>query len=120
MSAIESLVKQYLATFNETDAARRRSLIEQVYTDDAGYSDPLGAVTGRAAIDGFIATVQQHYPGIVFTLAGSVDAHHNQARFTWHAGPPGAKEPAAIGFDVVVTENGRVRQVYGFLDKAPG
>ena len=31
----------------------------------------------------------------------------------------GASEPAYVGFDVLVTDDGRVRNVYGFLDKTP-
>jgi hypothetical protein len=28
-------------------------------------------------------------------------------------------EPVAIGFDVAVLDDGRLREVYGFLDKVP-
>ena len=120
MHAIDDLVKRYIATWNETDAGRRRAAIDALYTERCAYTDPLAAVTGREGIDAFIAGVQQQFPGAVFTLAGKVDTHHDQARFTWHAGPPGAAEPAAIGFDVALFEGGRIREVYGFLDKAPG
>jgi hypothetical protein len=48
-----------------------------------------------------------------------VDAHHQQARFTWGLGPDGA-EPLVVGFDVAVTDgDGRLRTVLGFLDKVP-
>ncbi|MFZ0185430.1 MAG: hypothetical protein WAL72_00590 [Streptosporangiaceae bacterium] len=48
-----------------------------------------------------------------------MDANHDQARFTWHLGPAGG-EPVVIGFDVVVlSEDGRIASVYGFLDKVP-
>lgn len=119
MNDIERLVENYLGIWNETDARRRRELVTRVFTEDAEYIDPIGAVIGTAAIDGFIANVQGHYPGVQFRLAGRVDAHHDQARFTWHAGPAGASEPLAIGFDVVVVEGSRLRRVYGFLDKRP-
>jgi hypothetical protein len=119
VSNVNELVHRYIATWNETDAARRRAAIEALYTRECAYTDPLAAVSGAEGIDAFIASVQKHYPGVVFKLAGKVDAHHDQARFTWHAGAPGAGEPVAIGFDVAVFEDGRIRQVYGFLDKAP-
>ena len=54
------------------------------------------------------------------TLGGAVDAHHDQARFTWHLAPQGAAEPVVIGFDVAVVEQDRIGSVYGFLDKVPG
>ncbi len=119
MSHIDELVQRYIASWNETDAGRRRAAIDQLYTERCGYTDPLAAVSGREGIDAFIAGVQKQFPGAVFTLASKVDAHHDQARFTWHAGPPGAAGPAVIGFDVALFEDGRIRQVYGFLDKAP-
>ena len=46
--------------------------------------------------------------------------HHDQARFTWTLGLPG-EEPPVIGFDVVELDgDGRIRRVFGFLDRAPG
>jgi hypothetical protein len=75
--------------------------------------------TGRAAIEATIATVQAQFPGFVFSAVGSVDAHHNQARFNWGLGPAG-DEPIVLGFDVVVLdEDGRIDVVLGFLDKVP-
>ena len=72
---------------------------------------------GRDAIDATIAAAQPQFPGFVFTLAGPVDAHHRQARFTWGLGPDGA-EPLIVGSDVAVTDDdGRLATVLGFLDK---
>ena len=66
------------------------------------------------------AAAQAQFPGFVFTLAGPVDAHHRQARFTWGLGPDGA-EPLIVGSDVAVTDDdGRLVTVLGFLDKVPG
>src|SRR5256885_5396764 len=49
------------------------------------FRSPLGDANGRAEIDGLIGAVQQQFPDFVFTLGGPVDAHHEQARFTWTA-----------------------------------
>lgn len=116
---LTTLAKRYIDTWNETDAPARRALIDELYTADAGYTDPLVQASGREQIDATIAAVQQQFAGLVFSVAGPVDAHHDTARFQWHLGAPGAGEPLVIGFDVVVTESGRLRQVYGFLDKVP-
>jgi hypothetical protein len=62
---------------------------------------------------------EAQFPGFVFTLAGPVDAHHRQARFTWGLGPDGA-EPLIVGSDVAVTDDdGRLVTVLGFLDQVP-
>lgn len=77
------------------------------------------AVHGRDAIDQFVAAAQAQFAGLQFSLGSALDAHHDQARFTWHLGTPGVEEPVVIGFDVAVVDGGRLREVYGFIDKAP-
>ena len=115
---VNDLIEQYIQIWNEHDPARRRAAVNRLYTEDCAYTDPLGAVRGRDGIDAFIAGVQAQFPGVAFRLAGAVDAHHEQARFVWHAAAPGA-QPAAIGFDVALLAGDRIRCIYGFLDKAP-
>jgi SnoaL-like domain len=118
---MQEIVERYLAAWNETDAAKRRELVDALWASDASYTDPLADAHGRAEIDGLIGAVQQQFPDFVFTLGGPVDAHHDQARFSWHLGPAGAAEPVVVGFDVAVLDDGgQIRSVYGFLDKVPG
>ncbi len=116
---MQEIVERYIAAWNEKDAQRRRALVDALWTEDGSYTDPLADANGRAEIDGLIGAVQQQFPGFVFTIGGPVDAHHEQARFSWHLGPSGA-EPIVIGFDVAVLNGGgQIRSVYGFLDKVP-
>ncbi len=118
MQDVQTLVTRYIETFNETDGDRRRELLGTLYADDCTYTDPHVDLRGAEQIDGFIEQTQETFPGLTFSLDGAIDAHHDQARFQWHAGPPEA--PAAVvGFDVIVTEGGRIRNVYGFSDVAP-
>lgn len=118
MQDIQTLVTRYLDAFNETDAERRRALLEALYTSDCTYTDPHVDLRGAEQIDGFIEQTQGRFAGIMFTLGGTIDAHHNQARFQWHAGPADAPD-AYVGFDVIVTDDGRIRNVYGFMDAGP-
>ncbi len=114
------IIERYIAAWNETDPGRRRALVDALWAEDGSYTDPLADARGRAEIDGLIGAVQEQFPGFTFTLGGPVDAHHNQARFTWHLGPAGAAEPVVIGFDVAVLDgDSRLRSVHGFLDKVP-
>jgi hypothetical protein len=116
---MNDVITRYLACWNETDPMARRKLIDDAWAADALYTDPLGEAHGRDAIDATIAEVQQQFPGLIFTLAGTVDAHHRQARFTWGLGPEGA-EPLVVGFDVAVAdEDEKIVSVLGFLDKVP-
>jgi hypothetical protein len=119
MSDFDTMVQRYLAAWNETDPAVRRAAIEDVFAADVRYVDPLAAVEGREALDGLIGAVQAQFPGLVFTAGGPVDAHHDQARFTWHLGAAG-EEPLVVGFDVAeLGPDGRIRTILGFIDQAP-
>lgn len=117
--AFQQLAERYIATWNETDPTRRRAGLEELWAPGARYVDPLAAAEGLDAIDATIAAVQGQFPGMTFRLAGPVDGHHNQVRFSWELGPAGVAAPIA-GFDVAVTdEHGRLSQVLGFLDRVP-
>jgi SnoaL-like protein len=116
---LTTVARRYIDTWNETDATARRALIDELYSADAGYTDPLVDARGRDQIDATIAAVQQQFAGLVFSLAGPVDSHHDTARFQWHLGAPGAEEPLVVGFDVAVVDGGQLHRVYGFLDKVP-
>ena len=119
MTATATHAERYLAAWNETDPAARRAAVEQLFSADARYTDPLADAEGRDAIEATIAAVQAQFPGFVFTLAGAPDAHHDQLRFTWHLGPEGVEAPIT-GFDVAVVDaDGRIRTVLGFLDRVP-
>ena len=118
--SVHEVIERYIACWNQTDPELRRKLIDEVWAQDASYTDPLGEAVGREAIDATIAAVQEQFPGFSFTLLGPVDSHHHQARFTWGLGPDGA-EPMVVGFDVAVAgDDGRLATVLGFLDKVPG
>src|SRR5690242_4456064 len=119
MTDVQRIIERYIDLWNATDPARRRRLIGEVFTEEAAYTDPLAAVRGHDAIDQFVATAQTQFAGLQFSLGSPIDAHHNQARFTWHLGAPGTEEPVVIGFDVAILDEGRLRDVYGFLDKVP-
>lgn len=118
MQEVETLVGRYIQAFNEMDPDRRRELLAALYTADCTYTDPHVDLRGADQIAGFIEQTQERFPGVRFALGGPIDAHHDQARFQWHAGPPETPD-AFVGFDVIVTEHGRIRNVYGFTDAAP-
>ncbi|MFI6316597.1 nuclear transport factor 2 family protein [Nonomuraea sp. NPDC050556] len=104
------LVERYFASWNEKNAAARRTTIDEIWDEDASYLDPMGLARGRDAVDATIATLQSQFPDFAYSLAGTVDAHHNVARFSWEFGP-------VAGFSVVViNDNDQITSVFGFLD----
>ena len=119
MSDFTKLVEQYIAAWNETDPSARRALIDEVWSADGHYIDPIAEAAGRDQVDAVIAAVQAQFTGMTFQLAGTVDAHHDQARFTWELGPDGT-DAIVVGFDVAQRDaDGRLSLVLGFLDKVP-
>jgi hypothetical protein len=119
MESIQTLARAYIDCWNETDPRARRTAIRGLFAEACSYKDPNVDVKGQDGIDGFIGAIQKQFAGVRFVLANTVDAHHDVARFTWHAMAPGRPDPVAIGFDVIVADDGRIAQVVGFLDKVP-
>jgi SnoaL-like domain len=119
MPDFTTLAEQYIAAWNETDPVARRTLIDATWAADGRYVDPLAEVAGHDQIDAVIAAAQAQFAGMKFRLAGVVDAHHDQARFTWELGPDGA-DAVVVGFDVAQRDaHGRLALVLGFLDRVP-
>ena len=114
----ETIARRYLATWNESDAGRRREMLAALWSPDGSYVDPLASARGVAEIDGLIDAVRQRFPGLGFTLRGSVDGHGDAVRFAWQLGPDGG-ESLVEGTDFADLENGRLKRVTGFLDKVP-
>ena len=118
MREVQEVVDRYIATWNETDPARRRELIERTWTEDGQYLDPLIAGEGQEGIDTMIEAVQVRFPGYRFRRTSEIDAHHDRVRFSWELGPDGDGALAG-GLDVGVIADGRFRSITGFLDYAP-
>jgi ketosteroid isomerase-like protein len=117
---MNDIVTRYLAIWNEADADKRAAAIGELFTEEAPYIDPLAAVAGREGVAAVIGGAREQFQGLSFELLGTVDAHHNIARFQWGLVTEAGAEPIAIGFDVAVTnEDGKITGVYGFLDKLP-
>jgi hypothetical protein len=119
MSDFATMAARYIDSWNETDPATRRTAITGLWADDGEYIDPVGAARGRDQIDATIAAVQAQFPAFKFRLAGPVDGHHSQCRFGWELGPADSDAPV-VGFDVaVLTSDGKLQTVLGFLDRVP-
>ncbi|HTP21459.1 MAG TPA: nuclear transport factor 2 family protein [Solirubrobacteraceae bacterium] len=113
-----TIVRTYIEMWNETDPQRRRELVSATLTDDASYLDPIMAGQGVEEISDMIGAAQAQHPSHRFELVDGPDAHHDRVRFTWSLGSP-AGEPVAVGVDFATTaDDGRMRDVTGFLEPA--
>jgi multidrug efflux pump subunit AcrA (membrane-fusion protein) len=121
--AAEATVETYVATWNETDAARRQAGIARAWAASGRYRDPIMASDGPAEIDAMLAAVQARFPGFVLKRTSKVDSHvaagERFVRFTWSLGP--ASGPTVVeGVDFgTLDQDGKLAAIVGFIDKAP-
>ncbi|GAA4428942.1 nuclear transport factor 2 family protein [Georgenia halophila] len=116
---MNDIVDRYVATWNSTSREERDGQLAEHWSSDVTYVDPLADVRGHAELSELIDGVREQFPTFTFSPLGEVDAHHQQARFRWALGPADG-EPLVVGFDVIVLDDdGRIRDVRGFLDKVP-
>ncbi len=118
MNDANQIANDYIAAWNETDAAARRAKLGDGWATAAAYADPVARAEGLTAIDDMISGVQRRFPAFRFKLSGAPSGHGEFVRFRWTLGPDGV-EPPVEGSDVLVMEDGKIGQVIGFLDKVP-
>jgi hypothetical protein len=113
---VTGIVDAYVASWNESDPAKRTAFVEQAWAPEARYVDPLLDLTGHADLGTLKPLLDQHYPGHSIKRTSDVDAHHNVVRFGWElTGPDGAA--VATGIDVgVLADDGRLQGIAGFFD----
>ena len=118
MTDAATIANRCISLWNEKNAARRQDLLVNLWTEDGTYIDPLMQGSGHSQIDGLISAVHQRFPAFRFALIGRPDGYEDQVRFSWQLGPEGADGPIK-GTDFATLDNGRLKQVTGFLDQVP-
>ena len=117
-NAIAKIVTQYMAAWNEPEAAARNTLLEQCWSDGGVYVDPNVSLTGREALGGHIATVQASRPGARPEFMSGIDVHHNLVRFLWRlVRADGSCGDTSIDFGEVGPD-GRLVKIVGFFGAA--
>jgi hypothetical protein len=104
--------------FGEGDAARRRAVIDDLYTDDCLLDAPPGVFVGRNALDKFAGDLRATHPHFVYAPHGEPQALHNAGRLAWGSGPRG-EEPNYTGLDVIIVRGDKIAALYVFLDSMP-
>jgi len=116
----ESAVARYFEAWNADDQETLTKAVAAAWAADGGYTDPLADVSGHEGIAGLIAAVHEQFPGFVFRPTGAVDGHHDTARFSWELVNESDGSAPVAGSDVLTLDGeGRIRQVFGFLDRVP-
>ena len=120
MTDANDLARRYIASWNEEDAAARRRLVDDLWTTDARYADPMMQAEGHDGIAALIGCVHAKFPGYRFALAGQPDGHGAYVRFSWSLASADGPVVARGTDFAAVTADGRLAQVTGFLDRTPG
>ena len=118
-TTVKALMLRNLSeVFNERDPERRTAAIAEVYSADPVFYEQDNVVEGRDALHARVQELLDGAPGFVFTTEDGATENHNVGRLTWHLGPPDA--PAVVtGTDIAITEGGRIRALYTFIEKPP-
>ena len=119
MTDPNTVARRYIELWNERVAGRRRELLAENWTTDASYVDPLMKGDGRDGIEALIAGVQQRFPDFKFHLIGEPNGYGDHIRFSWGLGPDGADSPIKGTDFAMLSKDGRIRSITGFLDQVP-
>lgn len=115
--ATKDTVAAYIAAWNETDAARRRDLIDQCWAESATYTDPMADVAGRDGLNTLIEGFHTQMPGAGIAVTTSADEHHGRIRFGWKLeNGPQALEGIDVGH---LNDDGRLESIIGFWGANP-
>ncbi|MEV0224462.1 nuclear transport factor 2 family protein [Streptomyces sp. NPDC050704] len=116
----ESAVARYFEAWNAAENEALAKAVAAAWTTDGSYTDPLADVSGHDGIAAVIAAAHEQFPGFSFRLTGTVDGHHDIARFGWELVSTADGSAPVAGFDVISLDGeGRIRSVRGFLDRVP-
>lgn len=115
MTDHETTIDTHLAGYCEAVPAKRRELLDRVWTPGGQLIDPPMEATGPDGIFELVDALLQHYPQHRFLRTTAVDVHHGFGRYDWSlTGPDGT--PAVTGTDIAqFDDNGNLVRIVGFF-----
>jgi hypothetical protein len=115
LSVNELLKRNLLAIFGERDSVARMKELETIWLPEGVFVDPGGRHVGLSAINSKVTELQARFPDYAFTERGPVDVMHGIGRLAWGYGPEDNRG-AVTGVDIAVTRDGRLLELYAFID----
>ena len=112
------LTRNLRDVFGESDPARRRAAVDEVFTDDCVFYDPKGIYRGRDEIDRVAGAIRATHPDFRYQPIAKPEKLGNGGRVQWVSGRPG-DAPAYAGTDFSIARDGRIAALYLFFDKLP-
>ena len=120
MSSISTLLTRNLHdVFGESDPARRRAAIDEIFTEDCVFYEPDGGVyRGRDEIDRVAGKNRAIHADFRYQPIAEPEELVNAGRVKWVEGRPG-EAPTIAGTDFIIARDGRIAALYLFFDKLP-
>src|SRR5258708_40165091 len=113
------LIRNLRDVFGENDPARRRAVIDEIYTEDGVFYDPSrGVYRGRDEIDRIAGAIRATHPDFQYQSIAEAEELGNAGRLQWVSGRPG-EAPAYAGTDFIIARDGQIAALYLFLYKQP-
>jgi hypothetical protein len=110
----------YVASWNESDGAKRAALLETAWAADGVYCDPTARVSGRAGLSEHIGNLRASLGEFAIGPTSQYDEHHGFVRWTWRMTKESG-EPMLGGLDVArIDDNGQVALIVGFFEEMGG
>jgi hypothetical protein len=107
MERYENAVARYFEAWNAREPETRAKAVAAAWTVGGGYT-------------AVIAAAHEQFPGFTFQITGPVEGHHDTVRFSWELVSTADGSAPVAGSDVItLAGDGRIRTVYGFLDRVP-
>jgi hypothetical protein len=118
-SSISTLLTRNLhEIFGENDPARRRAVIDEIYTEDIVFHEPNAAYRGHDAIDRVAGALRATHPDFRYQPLAEPEETGDSGRIQWVSGRPG-EAPAYAGTDFIIARDGRIAAIYLYFDKLP-
>jgi hypothetical protein len=105
--------------FGENDPVRRRTAIDQIFTEDCVIYEPKGVHRGRDEIDRVAGVIKATHTDFRYQPIAEPEEVGNGGRTRWVSGRPG-EAPAYAGTDFIIVRDGRIAALYLIFDKLPG
>ena len=116
---MDTVLADYFAAWNETDAGERERLLRRSVSDGAELVDPLGRWQGVAGIADRIAAYHESAPATKVVPGSGVDAHNDVERYAWRIVDPQGNE-LMDGLDVTTRDSaGHLHRITMFHGPLP-
>ena len=114
--ALERLIDTYCSAWCEPDPEKRTSILDEVWAENATYTDPRADTVGVAQLVAHIGRILAGRPGAKVVRTSAIDAHHGFVRFAWRVvQADGTLLPEGIDFAEVSADGKKIRRIVGFF-----